>query len=63
LEGAKLHGRTQVYATHSSRPPFSLPQQDQESLAWASTLTAAMLAQGDTVILAENESNGSKLSV
>ena len=31
-----------MYATHTSRPPFSLPQQDQESLAWASTLTAAM---------------------
>ena len=31
-----------VYASHTSRPPLSRPQQDQESLAWASTLSAAM---------------------
>jgi len=37
-----MQGFYTVYNTHSSRPPFSLPQQDQESLAWASTLTAAM---------------------
>jgi hypothetical protein len=33
---------TAVYASHTSHPPFSRPQQDQESLAWASTLSAAM---------------------
>lgn len=34
-----------VYSSHTSHPPFSRPQQDQESLAWASTLAAEMPSQ------------------
>ena len=37
-----MQGFYTVYSSHTSHPPFSRPQQDQETLAWASTLTAAM---------------------
>ena len=40
-----LQGWYTVYSSHTSHPPFSRPEQDQESLAWASTLSAEMPAQ------------------
>jgi hypothetical protein len=42
---APLSSWYQVYSSHTSHPPFSRPQQDQETLAWASTLTADMPTQ------------------
>lgn len=40
-----MQGWYTVYNSHSSRPPYARPQQDQESLAWASTLSADMPSQ------------------
>jgi hypothetical protein len=40
-----MQGFYTVYSSHTSRPPFARPQQDQESLAWASTLSAEMPSQ------------------
>lgn len=37
-----MAGFYMVYNTHQPHPPHSLPQVDQESLAWASTITAGM---------------------